>query len=93
MPFGKHSLNCKLTPVNIFPNCSEWSSLTDAQKKYLVPIRPPGDILPLIIREVVDKNEITNAAIVFDSDFGRSSIDIIILRNITQMYFIIFRGI
>ena len=42
--------------------------------KYLVPMRPPGDVLPLIIREIVEGNEITNAAIVFDKDFGTKNI-------------------
>ena len=52
---------------------SEWSTLSPVQMKYLIPMRPPGDVMPLIVREIVEGNEITNAAIVFDDDFGKKN--------------------
>ena len=41
----------------------------DEQKKYLIQVRPPGDLLPDIIRDLVLATNITNAAILYDSSF------------------------
>ena len=48
----------------------EWSSLTAEQEKYLVQVRPPSDIFPYIIRDLVNLTKITNAAILFDESFS-----------------------
>ena len=50
--------------------CREWKDMSDEQKKYLIQVRPPGDILPDIIRDLALTNNITNAAILYDSSFG-----------------------
>ena len=44
--------------------------MSDEQKKYLIQVRPPGDILPDIIRDLALVYNITNAAILYDSSFG-----------------------
>ena len=50
---------------------SQWGSLTDAQKPYLVHVRPPGDTMMHLIRTVIEDSNITNAAIIFDDQFGQ----------------------
>ena len=47
--------------------------MNDAQAKYLVHVKPPGDLLVDSIRKVIDESNITNAAIVFDGFFGRNN--------------------
>jgi len=47
----------------------EWRDITDAQKQYLIQVRPPGDILPSIIRDLAMASNITNAGILYDSTF------------------------
>jgi len=47
----------------------EWRDLTDAQKQYLVQVRPPGDILPSIIRDLAHASNMSNAAILYDKTF------------------------
>jgi ionotropic glutamate receptor len=49
----------------------EWRDLTPAQKNYLVQIRPPGDVITDVIREVISRMNITNAAILYDNSFGK----------------------
>ena len=49
----------------------EWRDLTPEQKNYLIQIRPPADIVTGVIRELVSRNNITNAAILFDKTFGK----------------------
>ena len=49
----------------------EWRDLTDQQHNYLVQIRPPGDVITGVIREMISMQNITNAAILFDKTFGR----------------------
>ena len=56
--------------------CREWRELTDEQKKYLIQVRPPGDLLPSIIRDLALASNITNAGILYDKTFGEH-------RNIT----------
>ena len=48
----------------------EWSELTAEQEKYLVQVRPPSDIFPYIIRDLVSLTKINNAAILFDESFS-----------------------
>ena len=57
----------------------EWRELTDEQKKYLIQVRPPGDLLPSIIRDLALASNITNAGILYDKTFGEH-------RNITDLY-------
>ena len=44
--------------------------MSDEQKKYLIQVRPPGDLFPDIIRDLAIASNITNAAILYDSSFG-----------------------
>ena len=53
----------------------EWKDLTTAQAEYLVQMRPPGDIITDVIREIILQNNITNAAILFDETYGGSKIN------------------
>ncbi|XP_044735980.1 ionotropic receptor 25a-like isoform X2 [Chrysoperla carnea] len=46
-----------------------WRNIKDEQKNYLVQIMPPADIIPEIIRTIVEKQKIANAAILFDDSF------------------------
>ncbi|XP_050348568.1 ionotropic receptor 25a isoform X2 [Nymphalis io] len=47
----------------------QWRTLSTNQTKYLLQIMPPADILPESIRAIVIKQDITNAAIIFDEFF------------------------
>ncbi|XP_046977759.1 ionotropic receptor 25a [Vanessa cardui] len=47
----------------------QWRTLSTNQTKYLLQIMPPADILPESIRAIVIKQDITNAAIIFDEYF------------------------
>lgn len=48
----------------------QWRNLNSNQSKFLLQVMPPADILPESIRAIVTKQEITNAAIIFDEFFG-----------------------
>ena len=48
----------------------QWIDLTDEQQKYLIQVRPPGDLFPDILRDLAIANNITNAAILYDTSFG-----------------------
>ena len=58
--------------------------MNDAQAKYLVHVKPPGDLLVDSIRKVIDESNITNAAIVFDNFFGK------ILMAMARVFVILF---
>ncbi|XP_032516645.2 ionotropic receptor 25a [Danaus plexippus] len=47
----------------------QWRALVDNQTKYLLQVMPPADILPEAVRAIVMKQDITNAAIIFDEYF------------------------
>ncbi|CAH0399704.1 unnamed protein product [Chilo suppressalis] len=47
----------------------QWRSLDANQTRFLLQIMPPADILPEAIRAIVTKQDITNAAIMFDEIF------------------------
>ncbi|XP_045769552.1 ionotropic receptor 25a [Maniola jurtina] len=47
----------------------QWRALNANQTKFLLQIMPPADILPEAIRAIVTKQDITNAAIIFDEFF------------------------
>jgi hypothetical protein len=55
----------------------QWRSLDDAEKKYLIQIMPPADIIPEIIRSIVIFQNITNAGILFDDSIGETAFLII----------------
>ena len=54
--------------------CREWSDLTPEQALYLVQVRPPGDTLNDIVRDLAKLANITNAAILHDDSFGRRTL-------------------
>ncbi|KAF5270318.1 hypothetical protein FQR65_LT05506 [Abscondita terminalis] len=47
----------------------QWRDLNEEQKKYLIQIMPPADMIPEIIRTIVLNQNISNAAILFDNSF------------------------
>lgn len=48
----------------------QWRALDANQSRFLLQVMPPADILPESIRAIVTKQDITNAAIIFDELFG-----------------------
>ena len=42
------------------------------QEKYQIQVRPPGDLLPNIIRDLIVRQNISNAAILYDETFGKN---------------------
>ena len=48
----------------------EWRDLSPQQQNYLIQIRPPGDVITGVIRELITRQNITNAAILYDKTFG-----------------------
>ena len=53
----------------------EWSNILPMQEKYLIHIRPPGDVMPDAFREIVRLQNATNAAILYDDSFGEMVIE------------------
>lgn len=47
----------------------EWMDLSVDEKEYLIQIMPPGDIITQVIRAIVDHQNITSAAVLFDESF------------------------
>ena len=47
----------------------EWSELTAEQQKYLIQVRPPTDMFPFIIKDLVNLTKTTSAAILYDESF------------------------
>ena len=60
----------KLPLYLLFDPYREWRDLTPMQEKYLIQIRPPGDVMPDAFREMVLLQNATNAAILFDDTFS-----------------------
>ena len=48
-----------------------WQNLTIKQQQYLLQVRPPGDILPEVIKTLVKDSKIKNVAILYDKTFGK----------------------
>lgn len=48
----------------------QWRDLSDQKRNYLLQVMPPADIIPEVIRSIVDFMNITNAAILYDESFG-----------------------
>ena len=59
----------------IFYLYREWSNILPMQEKYLIHIRPPGDVIPDAFREIVRLQNATNAAILYDDSFGEMLIE------------------
>ena len=66
----------------------EWRNLLPMQEKYLIQIRPPGDVMPDAFREMVLMQNATNAAILFDDTFGKHANKC--ERCTNMMYFLIY---
>lgn len=47
----------------------EWRDLSPQQQNYLIQIRPPGDVITGVVRELIERQNITNAAILYDDTF------------------------
>lgn len=48
----------------------QWRDIGDQKKNYLIQVMPPSDIIPEVIRSIVEYMNITNAAILYDDSFG-----------------------
>ena len=47
-----------------------WSDLNSDQMNYLVQIRPPGDVVMNLIRQMIKRLNMTSAVILHDESFG-----------------------
>lgn len=52
----------------------QWRDINDQKKNYLIQVMPPGDIIPEVVRSIVEYMNITNAAILYDETFGKQII-------------------
>ncbi len=59
----------------------DWEKLSAEQMSYLVQVRPPGDTITMVIRNIVEENNITNAAIIFDDSFGICTNELYLFKN------------
>lgn len=48
----------------------QWRDLSDKKQQYLLQVMPPADIIPEVIRSIIEYMNITNAAILYDESFG-----------------------
>ena len=71
-----YTLGLPTLSLNYHNQDTSWQGLNSAMQNYLVHVRPPGDVIPGIIREVISRQNITNAAILYDNSFGKSMLDI-----------------
>lgn len=49
----------------------QWRDLNEQKRQYLLQVMPPTDIIPEVIRSMVNFMNITNAAILYDESFGK----------------------
>lgn len=49
----------------------QWRELPEQKKSFLLQVMPPADIIPEVIRSIVEYMNITNAAILYDESFGK----------------------
>ena len=56
----------------------EWSGLSNSQEKYLLQVRPPGDILAEIIRPLVQNTRISSIGVLYDETFGKRFFQILL---------------
>ncbi|NP_001273813.1 glutamate receptor ionotropic, kainate 4-like precursor [Musca domestica] len=47
----------------------QWRDMEESKQKYLLQVMPPADIIPEVVRSIVRKMNITNAAILYDNTF------------------------
>lgn len=47
----------------------QWRDMEETKQKYLLQVMPPADIIPEVVRSIVRKMNITNAAILYDETF------------------------
>ncbi|XP_045465403.1 ionotropic receptor 25a-like [Harmonia axyridis] len=66
----------------------QWRNIDDDEKKYLVQICPPADLIPEIIRKIVLQQNITNAAILFDHTFVMDHKYKSLLQNVATRHLI-----
>ena len=63
---------------------SDWRDLSVEQEKYLVQIRPPGDVITMSIRTLVSTQNITSAAVLYDDTFGKG----LAINDVTRLMII-----
>lgn len=71
----------------------QWRSLNSNQTKFLLQVIPPADILPEAVRAIVTKQDITNAAIIFDEYFGTCYNKIVLSHQTIMTCFAVNRKI
>lgn len=49
----------------------QWRDITTQKKAYLLQVMPPADIIPTVVRSIVEYMNISNAAILHDETFGK----------------------
>ncbi|XP_053959026.1 ionotropic receptor 25a isoform X1 [Anastrepha ludens] len=47
----------------------QWRDIDESKQKYLLQVMPPADLIPEVVRSMVRKMNITNAAILYDDTF------------------------
>ncbi|XP_063992990.1 ionotropic receptor 25a [Diachasmimorpha longicaudata] len=76
--FGAETVNSFTSAVGVptlsaqfgqYGDLRHWRDLTQDQKKYLIQVLPPADLVPEAIRQLAITMNITNAAIMFDQNF------------------------
>jgi len=54
----------------------EWRDLSEPQKKYMIQISPPADVMVQSVRSLVDIQSMTSAVVMFDEEqYGESLLD------------------
>ncbi len=53
-----------------FGDIQSWKDLSENQKNYLIHIVPPAEMLPQAVGSIVSKQGMTNAAYLFDVEYG-----------------------
>ncbi|PSN38557.1 Ionotropic receptor 25a [Blattella germanica] len=67
----------------------QWRTLDEREKKYLIQIMPPADIIPEVIRSIVVSQNITNAGILFDDSIVMDHKYKSLLQNIPTRHMIV----
>lgn len=47
----------------------QWRDMEETKQRYLLQVMPPADLIPEVVRSIVRKMNITNAAILYDDTF------------------------
>lgn len=48
----------------------QWRDINNEKREYLLQVMPPSDVIPEVIRSIILYMNMTNAAILFDKNFG-----------------------